>query len=315
MPSATFAASEDVDGDSVPDLLVSVMFGDGPFGPPTHDELFALSGRNGDVLWSRRLDETVSFGAGEFGPPWVGIQPAANQVPFRARAVLPFHVDGQLRIAWVQNHITWWPSILTVLDRLGSPLSKWVHSGVIYTLATTGGDESRQLLVGGVSNSREAAFLAVLDARHVDGAGPEERGSPFECRACGSGRPERYFVIEPSELILAVHPYNYVQDVQVYPEGIEVHTAETPGYTTSFYVQGIARFSPGFELEQAAWSSGWDNRHRELEDQGKIHHSLESCPYRGGPPRVREWTPEGAWREVAPRAPRARVGIESTLTK
>ncbi len=40
-----------------------------------------------------------------------------------------------------------------------------------------------------MSNARQAAFVAVLDARHVEGAGPEEAGSPFECLSCGSVRP------------------------------------------------------------------------------------------------------------------------------
>ena len=287
----------------MPDLLITVMFGDHPVGPPTHDELFAFSGRSGKVLWSHRVTDVLTFGAGRFGPPWIGIQPALAQAPFKATTVASFRVDGQVRIAWLQGHITWWPSILTVLDRFGSPLSKWVHSGMIYTLATTNGGEPGHLLVGGISNSREAAFFAVLDARDVDGAGPEERSSPFECRSCGMGRPQRYFVIDPSELMLAVNrlqPCSGHSGLCPWRRGR--HRRELGSPSESFHVRGIALFSPTFELEQVAWSSGWDNRHRELERQGKLDHALEQCRERGKPPRVREWTPEGGWRKVVPRA-------------
>lgn len=103
--------------------------------------------------------------------------------------VAVFAVDGEKRVAWAQTHHTWWPSILTVLDASGRPVSRWVHSGVIYTVAPYSGPDGPRLLVGGVSNSREAAFLAVLDARQAEGTGPEEPGSPFECLSCGPGGP------------------------------------------------------------------------------------------------------------------------------
>lgn len=284
----------DIDGDSVPELLVSVAFGSLPgTDSPGRDELFAFSA-TGSALWSHRLEDTLTFGAGRYGPPWHGLGPG----PGCALAV--FEVDGQKRIAWAQSHATWWPSVLTVLDASGRPLSRWVHSGVIYTAVPMRGRNGTLLLVGGVSNSRESAFLSILDARRVEGSGPEEAGSPFECLSCTPSRPLRYFVISPSELMLAIAPYNFAVAIRPDALGFDVHTEEGDMSPASIRTQGIVRFSPEFVLQHAAWSSSWDKRHRDLERAGRLDHPAERCPERNIPPRVREWTPGGGWRELTP---------------
>jgi hypothetical protein len=299
-PMATFATSEDLDGDGVPDLLVSVMFTEDTPGSATiHDELFAFSGPSGRVLWSRRIEDTLAFRAGHFAAPWCGVFPMPP--PHITNRLALFRVDGKLRIAWALNHRIWWPSMLVVVDRHGTVVSKWVHSGMIYAVASLEEEGPPRLLVGGVSNSRKAAFLAVLDARHVEGAGPEDPGSPFECLSCGPARPLRYFVFEPSELMLAIEPYNHVQQIQIFPTGIEVDTAEFGGLPRpAFAVRGIAFFSRDLVLEQVAWSSGWEDSHRELERAGRIDHTLEDCTWKGRPPQVREWTPQSGWHDVQP---------------
>ncbi len=300
-----FSSADDIDGDGLPDLLVVVPF---KFGAAAggRDELFAFSAR-GRVLWSHRLEETLTFGAGTFAPPWRSAGPST----FMGPQVAVFEVDGQKRIAWAQCHHAWWPSVLTVFDPAGRPLSKWVHSGAIFTVVPAMGPAGPRLLVGGVSNSREAAFFAVLDSRHAEGTGPEEPGSPFECLSCGPGRPLRYFTIAPSELRLAVGPYNHVTDIRPDAIGVEVRTSESAA-TSLFVVQAVARFSPEFDLTHVAWSSAWAQGHRELERAGKLDHSVENCPERDRPPRVREWTPESGWRDVRP-APIAVAAAEGAV--
>ncbi len=292
---AIFSAADDIDGDGAPDLLVSVPFryGESP-SSPDQDELFAFTAQ-GRVLWSNRIDDALTFGGGKFSAPWRLTGPLADIGP----EIVVFELDGRKHIAWAQSHHTWWPSILTVLDGSGRRLSSWVHSGNIHVVTIAPSPAGARLLVGGVSNSREAAFLAVLDARHVEGAGPEEAGSPFECLSCGPGRPLRYFVIEPSELLLATSPYNALFIMRPDERGVEVRTLEGDG-GAAFRPHGIARFSRQFDLEHVAWDSMWNRRHRELERAGKLDHSLHDCPERDRPPRVREWTPESGWRDVTP---------------
>jgi hypothetical protein len=290
----TFSGTGDLDGDGLSDLVVSVRFGQETlYASQSRHELFAFSAA-GRVLWSRRLEETLTFGAGTFAGPW--------QTPYGDETgpqVAVFSVAGEKRVAWAQSHCTWWPSILTVLDASGRLLSRWVHSGVIFAVAPMETASGLRLLVGGISNSREAAFLAVLDAAKAEGSGPEEPGSAFECRSCGPGRPLRYFVIQPSEQKLAVGPYNCLTDIRPDERGVEVRTTEhAPG--SAVRVEAVARFSAEFKLEHTAWSSAWATGHRQLERAGKLDHPVERCPERDRPPRIREWTLENGWRDVTP---------------
>lgn len=289
-------ATDDLDADGRPDLVVSVTFGQSRVAnAPGRDELFAFSS-GGRVLWSRRLDQTLRFGAGSFGPPWRNVgRPIAVGGP----QVAVFDVDGQKRIAWAESHQTWWPAILTVLDADGRTLGEWVHSGVIFSVVAVQTPEGPRLLAGGISNSRAAGFLGVLDGRRVEGSGPEEPGSPFACLSCGPGGPLRYITIEPSELSRAVSPYNCLPEIRSDDAGVEVRTHESPA-PGDFLVQAVARFSPAFALEHVAWSSAWDSRHRELERAGKLDHAVETCPERDRPPHVREWTLQGGWRDLTP---------------
>jgi hypothetical protein len=63
-------AREDIDGDARAELLVSVLFGPGNTNAPrARGELYAFSA-DGRSLWSQGLDDSLSFGAGKYGPPW-----------------------------------------------------------------------------------------------------------------------------------------------------------------------------------------------------------------------------------------------------
>jgi hypothetical protein len=301
-----FTSGEDLDGDGLPDTVVSVRFR--PVAPG-HDELFAFSA-DGSVLWSRVLEDAVTFGGGRFTPPWHDLLSAVETGP----QVAAFRVDGETRIAWAQAHHTWWPSILTVFDAAGRPLSRWVHSGLVYVVVTMGTPGRERLLVGGVSNSREAAFFAVLDARHAEGSGPEEHGSPYECLSCPSGRPLHYFTIGPSEQIRTGEPYNHVLDIRAGDDSVEVRTRDSLS-GSPFFVQAVLRFSLQFNLEHAAWASAWAAGHRELEKAGKLDHTVAECPERDRPPHVREWTPERGWRDLTPPIPAVRSPANGAVSR
>lgn len=280
-------------GESTASLIVSVTFASAPPSAAAYGELFAFDA-GGRPLWSFRSRDTLTFGAGRFSPPWI----SSHTPAFPGPEVAVFTTRGRPRIAWAQSHHTWWPSILSVLDESGKRVSTWVHSGCIYSVTAVSTPRGPRLLAAGTSNSRAAGFFAVLDAEHVDGAGPEEPSSRFDCHSCGPGRPLRYLVVEPSELTRASSPYNALFDVRPDEAGVEVRTND--GSPLGPVGQAILRLSPDLAVETADWSSGWDFGHRELERAGKLDHSLDRCPVRNAPPRVREWTPEGGWRPFVP---------------
>jgi hypothetical protein len=280
----------DIDSDGAREVLVSV-----PFAPPMSHVAHQLRcySAEGRLLWTTQLDDELRFRAGRYGGPWQSTAPAGA-----GSEIAVYRVDGRTRIAWAQNHHTWWPSVLSVLDGSGRRVARFVHSGVINAVATQERGGTTLVLAGGVSNSRAAAFVAALDGRDPSGSGPEEPGSPFECLDCPPGRPLRYFTLAPSEMVEAAgFPYNQTMKIVVSPDGFEAWTTELDPERA---LRDVSRFTPGLVLRHASWDSAYDRRHQELEKAGRLGHPLGRCPERGRPPRVREWTPQGGWRDVAP---------------
>jgi hypothetical protein len=276
-------ASADLDGDGHAEYLVGVPY-DNRHTPKTA-ELYCYS-RNGRVRWSRTLSDEIAFGARRFGPPW-------NPPTPYSRSVAVYRVDGRTRIAWVTNSTPWWPCVLSILDEEGRFLSKWIHSGVIHTIASFESVFGPVLLVAGTSNSRGAAFLAVLDARNVAGTGPEEAGSPYECLSCPPGHPLRYFGFPPSDLNAAARdPYNRANAVVATAEGFEVMTNEAFPPVCN----GHVRFDRDLGVRSLAWSDGCAPFRERAEAQGLVR-PLKGPP---PPPRVLSWDPSGKWTELTP---------------
>jgi hypothetical protein len=210
----------DVDGDGAEEVLVSVPFFRQFSQVPHELRCYSADGR---LRWKSQLDDELRFRAGRYGAPWQ----ATSAFPY-GPAIGVYRVDGQARIAWAQNHHTWWPSVLSVLDGNGRRVARFVHAGNIYAVATLERAGETLLLAGGVSNSRAAAYVAVLDGRNPSGSSPEEPGSPYECLDCPPGRPQRYFTLAPSEMVGAVGgAYNQIYRIVVLPDGFEAWTSET----------------------------------------------------------------------------------------
>src|SRR5437870_1555773 len=90
-------------------------------------------------MWRFVPEETITFGSGDYGPPWF------------VAAFLRYRAAGQTRIALVTHHHTWWPSSLVVLDGRGKEVGRFVNSGAIYSPPSLLESPSGPLLlVGGV---------------------------------------------------------------------------------------------------------------------------------------------------------------------
>jgi hypothetical protein len=101
-------------------------------------------------------------------------------------------------------------------------------------------------------------------------------------------------------------PANLVRFIHVSSSGVEVRTEEVPESPTSPNVYGIYELSENLGIKNVSVTSAYWDRHRKLEDEGKIAHSAERCRARTAPPRVRVWEPEKGWHEVGPSVLRAR---------
>jgi hypothetical protein len=250
--------------------------------------------RGGQLLWltpngtlSRTFmfDDSVSFGGVKYGDPWM---------------IDDFGVDersGRRRIAVAAHHEIWWPSVVTVLDEQWQRTGTFVNAGFVSQVHWLSPD---RLLISGYANAYDGGMVAVLDPRTFDGQSPDNGDSKYQCSTCGSGSPLRYVVIPRSEVNRASgSPLNGAV-VQMQDGGILVRTIEVPRIAQA--VEALYEFSPSLELLSASFGDRYWEAHRELEAEGKIHHSRERCPYRDGPQGMTVWETTSGWQPLAPRA-------------
>ncbi|MBI1750771.1 MAG: helix-turn-helix domain-containing protein [Acidobacteria bacterium] len=251
----------------------------------------------GRLLWHFQPKEILTFGSGDYGPPW----------PIRVWLV--YRAAAQTRIALVVHHNVWWPSMLHLLDGQGHELGRFVNSGNIFALAFMDTTAGPRLLAGGVRNHEDevSGMLAVLDGNLISGGSPEQPGSGFECKSCPAGRPLRYLVFPRSELNrLDPNGYNPVILISLYEEGVKVRSAEAEvrDGERKTVADGIFEFSRDFRLQRASYSDGYRELHKRWEREGRISHSWEKCPDRFGPRLIRSWDPQHGWIEIHPNAGR-----------
>ncbi len=279
-------AIADLDGDGDRESLVNLEWKayHGTDYKPRSDDLVCFSSR-GQVLWRLSLDDQLTFRSGTYGPPW------------HEGRVAVYRVDGQTRIAWAQSHLTWWSSIVVILDAKGRRLSRFIHSGQIRALAVVEGLTGPLVLAGGVSNAWRAASLAVLDGRRVAGHSPDPAGSSYECLGCGDDLPARYFLFPPSEIVRATdQSYNFLARIRRVGTALQARTHESEG---DLFAELLFEFSPQLELTNAAAGDNWGT-HDRLQAAGKLDHSVADCPMYKTPPPVREWTQANGWRDLRP---------------
>ncbi len=267
----------DLNGDRAADAVVTVLLSRTLSLSPT-GMLYAFAS-DGKRLWERTISTGLSFGGDEFDGPW------------QSDDVLAFTNGGEPLVAWAVHHLTWWPSMLTVFDARGSRLGTYVQSGWIRLIRPS--RDGRQLITAGFSNSRRGAAFAVLDSRRPDGSSPEEPGSSYACRNCPDGRPQKYFVVEWSDIATGLPPDERSINVIVHPEtgAVVLHAIQRRGADL------IVELSPSYEpVRRSASDAFWD-WHTRLEQNGTLDHGRDRCPYRNGPV-VHEWTPERGWRTI-----------------
>jgi hypothetical protein len=273
----------DLEGDGEVEAVVNVTRAS------THealgDELVSFSA-SGKVRWRQRLDETIQFRGGAFGPPW-----SLGHVGALA-------VDGETRIAWVLNSPPSWPAVLSVLDRNGRQLSRFVHSGSIYALATSWVGRRPLILAGGVSNANRAAGLVVLDGRSASGHSREPAGSPYECLRCPVGDPLQYLLLPPGEINAAIgRPYNSVVTIQASPEGFDVRTLESDIADENPVMRHYV-LSPDLRLERSYPDDNAWPYHERLEREGRLSHSVADCTMFRRAPMARVWDSTRGWRSL-----------------
>lgn len=109
----------------------------------------------------------------------------------------------------------WWPTQVTLLSREGKPLGEYWHSGGLsrITIDDGDGDGKNEVYLGGVSHSRHAATLVVLDDTSFHGASVED--DPAFALVGFAPARERARIIFPRTCInQRWAPHNYVHQVR-----------------------------------------------------------------------------------------------------
>ena len=204
------------------------------------------------------------------------------------------------------HHFNWWPGLLISVSPEGRRLGTFVSAGWIRN--TWPSSDGRHLFIVGASKSRDAYFLAVLDAANPSGRSPELPGSLTECVSCPAGDPLQYLVFPRSEVSRQQpFPEHYPTVVTLDDGLVQVHVMESaddaPIAATIYDLAPAARASDApYALREARFNDAYWNWHRQLEAEGRLNHPAADCPERRGLD-VEDWTPGRGWtrRRVAVR--------------
>lgn len=281
----------DFDADGRTEVLASLEVTPPGSSNQHHGELVSFND-NGSRRWSIVPDDRIAFREGVYGPPWA---PADLKT---------YKVGDDVRLAWSVHHFNWWPGLLITLDTDGNRLGTFVNSGWIRR--TWPSPDGRHLFIAGVSNSRQAYFVGVLDAANPSGRSPELPGTATECVSCPAGNPLQYLVFPRSDISRQhAFPDHYPTVVTFDDGAVQVHVMESasPDIAATIYelapaTAGSDASSPPYELRGARFSDSYWNWHRQLEADGKLNHAAEDCSERRGL-EVGTWTAATGWQTLA----------------
>ncbi|HET9400409.1 MAG TPA: hypothetical protein VFO34_05620 [Candidatus Acidoferrales bacterium] len=280
LKKASMIVPEKICGSGTPSILAAF-----DWGGEDDDEVDCFT-QSGARKWTFKLSDSYQFGSDHFGPPWRESNWGMVQ-----------HAEGpELAIAF--HHDLWWPGVLVFLNSRGQPTHRFVNSGWILQVRSEETSSGTVLLASGVTNSRNAAFIAALDPNSPDGTSPEDPGSEFECKNCPSGHPLKYWVFPRSEVSVATGAPDDESGIQEIAGDIIFRTYETQLGGPYRPAEAIYKVSRNLEILSATYGDAYWDVHRQLEVSGVITHDRAHCPNRNGPPLVREWDPQNGWRDI-----------------
>jgi hypothetical protein len=275
----------DINGDGQREVLAVTHVRTGGGRDDRYDVRLLCYSSDGHVLWEYRPEKTWRFSGRDFAGPWV---------------IYDVHVvtKGPGHGIWLaMNHHTWWPAFVVRLDGSGKEEVRFVNSGSIFRLNLIETQKGTFLLAGGVNNEPYAGALAMLDVTAPPAVSPQSPEQEFHCQNCPSGRPFAYYVLPRSEVNLKWpdQSHNGVFEIRKEGQAVMAITMEADPAAHALYRFSLA---PDIRLTEVNFSDGYWQYHRQLEQNGKLHHADKACPYRLRPQSVRFWAPENNWLEL-----------------
>jgi hypothetical protein len=173
-------------------------------------ELIAWSISGDSLIWSQKLSYNMSFPNrfGEYGKFFFGYQITSTT-----------DENGHHVLITVLNEYRYFPSLLQKIDvQTGNVLSYYYHAGHIRSLSLMDldGDGISEVLIGGVNNSEDAAFFAIIDMNSI--SGHSHLTDLYYVEGFARANERAYLLMPPTSMIkLAERNTSYNSLVQILP--------------------------------------------------------------------------------------------------
>ena len=181
--------------------------------PDLSGTLFCFSS-GGDLLWQVKTGKPMTFG----GVSYHG--------HFRINYILvdDFLHNGEKQILVHTMHTYDFPSRLLLISSKGVILGQYWNSGRIKAIeaADLNGDGIKEIIAGGENNEYQAAFLVVLDPRHMQGASPQDPRGNYYSDEPGPGR-EKYYLRFPLSVFHTGRVRDTIYELGIQPGMIQAH--------------------------------------------------------------------------------------------
>ena len=240
---------------------------------------FSQSGR---VLWKYEPNFTLTFGSRGYGPPWMLQELTVSDNP------------GPKTIWLLGVEAVWSKSFVARIGAGGDSSIQFVNSGMLASLNRIVTAQGGYLWIGGFNDEYDSGSLAIMKDDQPFASSPQTSGTRFACQGCPPGAPLAYFVFPHYEIGRLLNPVNYIENIFPERNAVEIVQSEVSNVDTVIY-QFSNTNSPA--VMRVDYSETFWPHHKELERQGKIHHTLAECPDRLHPPPLRVFE-NGSWRTV-----------------
>jgi excisionase family DNA binding protein len=195
-----------------------------------------------------------------------------NDVYFSGR----FLVSATGKVIVGSAHYYSYPFQIAVLDSEGKLLSEYWHTGHVghLQLADLDGDGTEEILAAGVNNAFGQATLIVLELGNFHGASLTPPDSPLQFPDLVPAAEKAVVFFPKSCITEKFEPFSRAAGLRVTSELIELQVFQTHRETGPYLVYQLNR---NLEVLGLTVSDIFENRHKELEAEGKLDHSLSSA--------------------------------------
>jgi hypothetical protein len=286
--AATFTRDQgysvDVNGDSVPELIVPVRYAPTVRETSAESDAVVAFDRTGRIVWRVQPTLELRDDSQAFHGPWYAYDVIAGVTPEGPRTWVAF------------NHHTWWPGFVVEVDPQGRQRVFAMVAGRIHGLTFWRTAERGHLVVAGALRSlvtgTEAAGL-FLDVGATPVSWPAEGADHLDCEGCPSGDPLAVIRLPAShvERALVLRPAYMFRGKET-PSGLQLPVREQFGRGTIVTVTATLQLA-AVDRTDLYWTA-----HTEHEAKRLIGHEANECPDRTGPMTVFRWSRTTSWAEV-----------------